>query len=408
MKKIIVFGLCLACICVSFAMANDSWTFGIKAESQEMMLKWQPANLMDYSDIKPAYQYAYKLDVAAMKGKENLQGFSLQLGKTLLKKRLELMGGIGFAKINADLDRPEYTTQSSFKTIYGYDSQDKEVCLGESVKSNGKYKPFWFVSAKAIALEKKNWKFGIEGRYLSLSNSDFSLPLQYVSNKWKGAEMEFSIKGKSMKFQMAEAKFFGNLKVSKSLEVSGAAGYLWSKTEISGESLYKYSQDLVNVNFAQNWKLTGKPESSAFAEMSVATLLTKNLKAIVSGNIGAKKGISIGISYSFGGEKTPTPRIITAKPTPKTVTPKHTPQKVSPVVDKPKPKKTITPKEGVKKPAVNTKTAKTPCHTTKTVMVVPDSLTCVFRWTTRLLGLDIINVNVETTVPEKKPIQQKK
>ncbi|GEM_PF-3193289 len=404
----IVFGLCLACICVSFAMANDSWAFGIKAESQELALKWQPTNLMDYADIKPAYAYKYKLDVAAATGKTSLQGFSLQLGKTFLKKKVELTGGIGLAKMNADMDRPEYTTESSFKTIYGDNTQDKEVCLGESVKSDGKYKPFWFVGAKANLLEKKSLRFGVEGKYLSFSNSNFSLPLQSISNDWREANMEFSIKGNSVKVQMAEGKLFGSLKVSKSLEVSGAAGYLWSKTEISGVSTYKYSQDLTNVNFVQNWKLKGKPENSAFAEMSVMAVLTKNLKAIVSGNIGAKKGISIGISYSFGGETQAPRQTITAKSTPRIVTPKHTPQKVStPVVNKPTPKKTvkkIAPKERAKKPAVNTKTA-TPRSATKTVVVVPDSLTCVFRWTTRLLGLDLVNINVETTVP---PIKQKK
>ena len=275
MKKMIVFGLCLACICVSFAMAaDDSWNFGVKAESQETMLKWQPANLMDYADIKPAYQYAYKLDVSGMKGEASLQGFSLQLGKTFLKKKVEMSGGFGIAKLNMDLDRPEYTTESSFKTNQGYDSQDKEVCLGESVKSNGKHKPFWFVNAKATIWEKKSLKLGVEGRYLSFSDSGFSLPLQSISNDWRAANMEFSIKGNSMKFQMTEGKFFGNLKVSEKLEVSGTAGYLWAKANVSGESIYKYSQDLTNVNFNQKWKLTGKPETATFAEASVAAMLT--------------------------------------------------------------------------------------------------------------------------------------
>jgi len=382
--------------------ADDSWNFGIKAESWETMLKWQPANLMDYADIKPAYQYAYKLDVGAMKGKTSLQGFSLQLGRTFLKKKVELLSGFGLAKVNVDLDRPEYTTESSFQTTQGYDSQDREICLGESVKSNGKHKPFWFVNAKANLLEKKNLKFGVEGKYLSFSNSGFSLPLQSISNKWRGADMEFSIKGNSVKIQQVEAKLFGSLKVSEKLEVSGAAGYLWGKTEVSGKSLYKYSQDLTNVNFAQDWKLKGKPETAAFAEASVAAMLTRNLKVIVNGSIGAKKGFSVGISYSFGGNKAPAPRA-TIKTTPKkegakkVVTEKKTASsKEGAKKSTLKTKKTVAPKEGAKKTTVGKKTApkegakKSTLKTQKTAPKEGAKKTfnsCLLEWTARFLGL---------------------
>jgi hypothetical protein len=389
MKKIIV-GVCLVFVLMgSFVMADnsDSWLFGVKAESQETMLKWQSANLMDYADIKPMYAYKYRLDVGAMKGKTSLQGFSLQLGKTFLKKKVKLLGGFGLAKVNMDLDRPEYTTESSFKTNQGYDSQDREICLGESVKSNGTYKPYWFVSAKANLLEKKGWKLGIEGKYLSFSDSGFSLPLQSISNDWRGANMEFSIKGNSMKIQQAEGKFFGSLKVSEKLEVSGAAGYLWSKARISGESIYKYSQDLTNVNFNQKWKLTGKPETATFAEASVMAMLTKNLKIIVSGNVGAKKGFSVGISYSFGGNKAPTPRVI--KTTPKKEGAKKVVTEKKAVSSKEeakkstlKTKKTVAPKEGAKKVAGTTLKKNVPQKEG-----AKNSYSCLLKWTARLLGL---------------------
>ena len=403
MKKFVV-SFCLVVFLVGFAMADnsDSWSFGVKAESQEMTLSWQPTNLMNYSDIKPAYQYAYKLDVGAMKGKTSLQGFSLQLGRTFLKKKVKLLSGFGLAKVNMDLDRPEYTTESSFQTTQGYDSQDREICLGESVKSNGKHKPFWFVNAKANLLEKKNLKFGVEGKYLSFSNSGFSLPLQSISNKWRGADMEFSIKGNSVKIQQVEAKLFGSLKVSEGLEVSGAAGYLWSKAKVSGESIYKYSQDLTNVNFTQNWKLTGKPETATFAEASVAAMLTRNLKVLVSGSIGAKKGFSVGISYSFGGSKTPAPRVIKTTPrkegakkvTKENATPKEVTKKVA---TKPTPKtavKKIAPKEGAKKTTVEKKIAPKEGAKKSTLKKnVPqkegakNGYSCLLDWTARFLGL---------------------
>ena len=389
----------------SFAMADnsDSWSFGVKAESQETMLKWQPANLMDYADIKPAYQYAYKLDVGAMKGKTSLQGFSLQLGKTFLKKKVELLSGFGLAKVNIDLDRPEYTTESSFQTIQGYDSQDKEVCLGESIKSDGKYKPFWFVNAKANLLEKKGWKLGIEGKYLSLSNSSFSLPLQNISNDWRGANMEFSIKGNSMKVQMAEGKLFGSLKVSEKLEVSGAAGYLWSKAKVSGVSTYKYSQDLTNVNFNQKWKLTGKPETATFAEASVMAMLTKNLKIIVSGSVGVKKGFSVGISYSFGRSKASVAPKAIVKSTPKkegakkTTVKKTASSKEEAKKSTLKTKKTVAPKEGAKKTTVGKKTAPKEGAKKATTTTLKKTApkegakktfnSCLLEWTARFLGL---------------------
>lgn len=408
MKKFVV-SFCLVVFLVGFAMADnsDSWSFGVKAESQETMLKWQPTNLMDYSDIKPAYAYKYKLDVGAATGKMSLQGFSLQLGKTFLKKKVELLGGFGLAKVNVDLDRPEYTTESLFQTTQGYDSQDREICLGESVKSNGKHKPFWFVGAKATIWEKRSLKLGIEGKYLSFSNSNFSLPLQSISNKWRGADMEFSIKGNSMKFQMAEAKFFGSLKVSKKLEVSGAAGYLWNKTEISGESLYRYAQDLTNVNFVQDWKLKGKPESAVFGEASVMAMLTKNLKIIVSGNVGAKKGFSVGISYSFGRSKASVAPKAIVKSTPKkegakkvvtekkAASSKEGAKKVAGTTLKTK--KTVAPKEGAKKTtvkkAVSSKEGAKKAAETTLKKNVPqkegakNSYSCLLKWTARLLGL---------------------
>lgn len=352
MKKITIF--CLFVLLFSM-FTEGALIFRVKAESWKMPLTWQSATLMNYSDIKPLYEYRYKLDVAQSKGNLSFQGFSLAIGQTFFKERAEVYGGIGVAKVNVGIDQPEYTTESLFKTIYGYNSPDKQVCIGESVKSGSAYKPFWFVGTKIAIMEKKKWKMGIEGFFLSYSNSGFSFPLQYVSNKWIGAEMEFSVKGNSIKFQMAEAKFFGSIKVSKNLEVVGAVGYLWANSEISGESRYFYSQNLVNVDFNQDWKMLAKPESNLFVEGRVSALLTRNLKASISGSFGAKQGLSVGIQYSFGKEERPmitkeTPRVSFIPKATYFFVPKTQPEKP---VAKPAPKTTvITPKKEEKKPTV--------------------------------------------------------
>ena len=332
-------------------------------------------------------------------GNQAWQSIALELSHSLFHKRADVFAGIGFAKVGLDLNQPEYVVKSNFITQFG-ESPDSQTCLGDSVHAKGKYQPYWYAGARLNILKAKNWKMGIEGRYLSFPNSDFSFPLQYKSNDWKKADMEFSIKGNSIKLWMAEAKFFGSLKVSKKLEVAAAAGYLFEKKEISGNSRYFYKQNLVNIDYGQDWKLMVKPETNWFAEGSVSALLARNLKATVSGSFGAKRGFAVGISYSIGKKETaaaivkpaakpvPTP---TAKPAPvKSAPPKKAANKST---VKPSPKKiAIAPKEEAKKPAIAKPTKLTPPCISNTYL---------FRLGMRLLGFNFFDFGFQVTTTPK-------
>jgi len=343
-------------------------------------------------------------------GNQTWQSIAAELDRSLLNQRVNLFAGIGFAKIGLNLNQPEYVVNSNFITQFG-ESPDSQVCLGDSVSAKSKYQLFWYVGSRLSILKGKNWEAGVEGRYLSLPNFDFSFPLQYKFNDWDKAKMEFSVKGNFMKLQMAEIKVFAALNLSKKLEVTGAIGYFDEKKEVSGKSRYFYQQNLVNIDYNQDWKLMTKPETKWFAEGGLSAVLTRNLKAMVSGSFGAKRGFSIRISYSPNkmekapaivksvAEPAPKPAI---KPTPeKSITPQKAMSKSAvKIADKPTQKKTaVTLKEKAKKPTV-TKNTTHPC--------ISNSCTYLFRLGMRFLGFPFLEFGFQMkTIPTASKTSKK-
>ena len=417
MKKITIFCLFVCLFSMSLMAEKDSLSFGIKAESWDIPIVYEPASLLKYSHVlsqKPKCIYDYEMLMNKASGNQSWQSIAVELGHSLFHKRANVFAGIGFAKVGLDLNQPEYVVNSNFITQFG-ESPDSQTCLGDSISAKGKYQPFWYAGAKLNILKAKNWKMGIEGRYLSFPNSDFSFPLQHKTNDWNKANMEFSIKGNSIKLWMAEAKFFGSLKVSKKLEVAAAAGYLFEKKEVSGNSRYFYQQNLVNIDYNQDWKLMVKPETNWFAEGSVNALLARNLKATVSGSFGAKRSFAIGISYSFDKKETAAvivKPVVVAKPAP---TPKAKPAPVKPAplkkaankpvaksVVKPTAKKTVVaPKEAAKKPTVTKTTKPTP-------PCISNTYTYLFRLGMRFLGFNFFEFGFQTIVTPNQGKTSKK
>lgn len=378
MKKITFFCLLVFLLSMSLVAEKDSLTLSIKAESWESPVIYEPVSLLRYRNVlSKDCIYDYEMLLNKTSGSQTWQSIAAELSRSLFHQRANLSVGIGLAEVGLGLNQPEFEVNSNFTTKFG-ESPDSQTCLGDSVSAKSKYQLFWYVGAKLNILKGKNWKAGVEGRYLSMPNFDFSFPLQYKSNDWKKADMEFSIKGNSMKLQMAEVKMFATLNLSKKLEVTGAVGYFDEKKEVFGASRYFYQQNLVNIDYNQEWKLVVKPETNWFAEGSISATLTRNLKAMVSGSFGAKRGFAVGISYSFGKKETAAAIIkSTAKTTP-TPTANPAPAKSiasKKVMDKPnaKPevkssqKKTaVAPKEEAKKPAI-TKSTKPESHCCKPV-----------------------------------------
>jgi hypothetical protein len=246
---------------------------------------------------------------------------------------------------------------------------------------------------------------GFEGRYLSFSNSDFSFPVLYEASEWGNkAKMEFSIKGRSLKLQMAEAKVFGSVKVSKNLEVSAAGGYLYEKKELSGKSRYFYSQNLVNIDCIQDWKMLIKPETNWFAEVGINATLTRNLKANLSGSFGAKQGFSVGIQYSPGKKKSVAivQPIIYKPMTHKSVAPVKSiaPKKAveKPVVKTVQKKIVIATKEKAKKPTINKSTNPT---------CISSTYTYLFRMGMRFLGFPFFEFGIQTTATQNPKTSKK-
>jgi hypothetical protein len=418
MKKITIFCLFVCLFFVGLIAEKDSLFFGVKTESWDIPIVYEPAMFLSYSHVlsqKPKCIYDYEMLMNKASGNQSWQSIAVELGHSLFHKRADVFAGIGFAKVGLNLNQPEYVVNSNFITQFG-ESPDSQTCLGDSVSAKSKYQFFWYAGAKLNILKTKNWKMGVEGRYLSFSNSDFAFPLQHKTNDWGKAEMEFSIKGNSIKLWMAEAKFFGSLKVSKKLEVAAAAGYLFEKKEISGKSRYFYKQNLVNIDYNQDWKLMVKPETSWFTEGSVSALLARNLKATVSGSFGAKRGFAIGISYSFDKKETaavivkpvviskpaPTP---TAKPAPVKPTPpkKAANKSVAKSVVKPTAKKTVVaPKEAAKKLTVTKTTKPTP-------PCISNTYTYLFRLGMRFLGFPFMEFGFQFgTIPNAIPTKTSK
>lgn len=422
MKKITIIFLFVCLFSMGLVAEKDSLSFGVKAESWDIPITYEPASLLKYRHVMSQKSneciYDYEMLMNKVSGNQAWQSLAFELNRTFFNKRAELFGGIGFAEIGLNLNQPEYVVNSNFITQFD-ESPDSQTCLGDSVHAKGKYQPFWYTGAKINILKTKSWKMGVEGRYLSFSNSDFAFPLQYKTN-WGKADMEFSIKGTSLKLQMAEAKAFGSFNISKKLEVSVAGGYLYEKKEISGKSRYFYKQNLVNIDYNQDWKLMAKPETNWFAEGSVSALLTRNLKATISGNFGAKQGFAVGISYSFGktqdksfGKKETAAAIVkpAAKPVP-------TPTKPAPVkfapfkkaANKPVTKPTVKPmtkkiavasKEEAKKPAVVKPTKLTP-------PCISSTHTYLFRLGMRLLGFPFLEFGFQFgTIPNASKTSKK-
>lgn len=391
MKKITIFCLFVCLFFVGLIAEKDSLFFGVKTESWDIPIVYEPAMFLSYSHVlsqKPKCIYDYEMLMNKASGNQSWQSIAVELGHSLFHKRADVFAGIGFAKVGLDLSQPEYVVNSNFITQFG-ESPDSQTCLGDSVSAKGKYQPFWYAGTKLNILKTKSWKMGVEGHYLSFSNSDFAFPLQHKTNDWGKAEMEFSIKGNSIKLWMAEAKFFGSLKVSKKLEVTGAVGYFDEKKEISGTSRYFYEQNLVNIDYNQVWKLTVKPETNFFAEGKISAMLTRNLQAIISGNFGAKRGFAVGVSYSFGKKEKAVvadKHIAASKPA-LTPTVKSAPEKsnvskkaTEKPATKPTPKKTVVAsKEKAKKPTVTKTTKPTPS-------CISNTYTYLFRLGMRFLG----------------------
>jgi hypothetical protein len=358
----------------------------------------------------PKCIYDYEMLMNKASGNQNWQSLAFELNRTFFNKRAELFGGIGFAKVGLDLNQPEYVVKSNFITQFG-ESPDSQVCIGDSVRGQSKYQPFWYAGARLSILKTKSWKMGVEGRYLSFSNSDFSFPLQYKTNDWEKADMEFSIKGNSIKLWMAEAKAFTSLKISKGLEVTAAGGYLYEKKELSGKSRYFYSQNLVNIDYNQDWKMKAKPETNWFAEGSVSAMLARNLKAVVSGRIGGMRGFSMGIQYS--PEKKKSVAIIqpiiyksmapTKSTAPvKSIAPKKAVEK--PVTKAVQKKTVVAPKEAAKKPTVAKKTTITK---TTTPPCVSSTCTYLFRLGMRFLGFPFLEFGSQTTATQTPKTSKK-
>ncbi len=380
MKKITILCLFVFLFSLGLMAEKDSLFLGVKAESWDIPITYEPATFLSYSHVlsqKPKCIYEYEMLLNKSSGNQSWQSIALELGHSLFHKKAEVFAGIGLGKIDLGLNQPRFEVNSNFITEFK-ESPDSQVCLGDSISAKSKYQLFWYAGARFSILKTKSWKMGVEGRYLSMPNFNFSFPVQYKTNDWNKADMEFSVKGNSIKLWMAEVKASAILKVSKNLEVSAGAGYLFEKKEISGKSRYFYKQNLVNIDYNQDWKLMAKPESNWFAEGSVSAMLTRNLQATISGNFGAKQGFSVGISYSFAKKEKATVIVNTkakpkSAPAPKATPVKSaTPQKVTgktvakPVVKPAVKKIAVAPKEEAKKPAV-TKSTKPESHCCKPV-----------------------------------------
>jgi hypothetical protein len=411
MKKITIVCLFVFLFSMGLVAEKDSLSFGVKTESWDIPITYEPVTFLSYSHmLNPDCKYEYGMLLNKASANQSWQSIAVELGHSLMKKRVNVFAGIGFAKVGLDLNQPEYVVKSNFITQFG-ESPDSQTCLGDSVHTKSKYQLFWYAGARLSILKTKNWKMGVEGRYLSFSNSDFSFPLQYKTNDWKKADMEFSVKGNSIKLWMAEAKAFTSLKISKNLEVSAAAGYLFERKEISGKSRYFYKQNLVNIDYNQDWKLLAKPETNWFAEGSVSAMLTRNLKAVVSGRIGGMRGFSVGVQYSPEKKKSVVinnPPIIYKPMMPKIATPAKfiAPKKAmeKPVV-KSTPKKTVVAtKEAAKKP---TATKKTTITKTTTPPCVSNTYTYLFRLGMRFLGFNFFEFGFQTTATQTPKTSKK-
>ena len=188
--------------------------------------------------------------------------------------------------------------------------------------------------------------------------------------------------------------------------MTGTVGYFDEKKEISGASRYFYQQNLVNIDYNQDWKISVKPETNWFAEGSIGATLTRNLKVAVSGSFGAKRGFSVGISYSPNKKEKvtniikpvtkPAPRPI-IKPAPvKFIAPQKAMSKPTvKIAAKPIQKKiVVAPKEGAKK-TTTIKTATPPC--------ISSTYTYLFRLGMRFLGFPFFEFGFQMkTVPTAK------
>ncbi len=415
MKKITIFCLLVFFVCMGLVAEKDSWTFGVKAESWDIPVVYEPASLLKYRQVlnqKPnECIYDYEMLMNKASGNQSWQSIAVELGHSLFHKRADVFAGIGFAKVGLDMNQPEYVVNSNFITQFG-ESPDSQTCLGDSVSAKNKYQLFWYAGARLSILKTKSWKMGVEGRYLSFSNSDFSFPILHEASRWENkASMEFSIEGNSIKLWMAEVKAFTSLKISKNLEVSAATGYLFEKKEISGKSQYFYKQNLVNIDYNQDWKLMAKPENKFFVEGGVSAMLTRNLKANLSGSFGAKQGFSVGIQYSPGKKKSVNivkpivyeyiaPKISTPL---KSTAPKKTVEK--PVAKAVQKKTVIAPKEAAKKSTVTKKTTTTK---TTTPPCISSTYTYLFRLGMRFLGFPFLEFGFQTTaIPSQEKTSKK-
>jgi len=403
MKKITIFCLFVFLFFVT-AKAENSLSFSFNAKTQKEALQNKSVTFLKYSD---GDMYQYDLTMKESKNTKITQGFFLQADYTFLKERVGLYAGVGMDKLEFTA-YPNYWTRS---WLWGV--MDEQNCIGDMVQSSGDYKPYWFAGAKITALKGKKWAMGFEAFYSSSPKSKLDLTFQHISNKWPKAEMEFSVKGDSVKAQSTEVKVFGNFQVFKDFDLNLGVGGRESKNTFTGEGRYFYNQGKTNVNFSDKWEMTSETKTKLFAEVALKARLTRNINIMANYAFGAKQVIAFGVQISFGKKNTTTTvalptikPIIPEGPAPvKSIAPKKATNK--PVV-KTTPKKTVVaPKEAAKKPTVAKKN-NPPCNIiTKTVIVPPSTNSFLFCWGMRLIGFDIFNFGFKVAIPDKSPTSKK-
>ena len=163
MKKITVFCLFVFLFCMGLVAEKDSWTFGVKAESWDIPIIYEPASLLKYSHVlsqKPKCIYDYEMLLNKASGNQTWQGIAAELNRSLFHQRANLSVGIGLAKVGLDLNQPRFEVNSNFTTEFN-ESPDSQTCLGDSASAKSKYQFFWYAGAKLNILKTKSWKMGI-------------------------------------------------------------------------------------------------------------------------------------------------------------------------------------------------------------------------------------------------------
>jgi hypothetical protein len=403
MKKITI--VCLFVFLFSMVtVASDSLNFSFNVKTQREALQNKPVTFLNYFD---GDIYRYDLTMKESKNTKITQGFFLQADYIFLKERVDLYAGVGVDKLEFTA-YPNYWTRS---WLWGV--MDEQNCIGDMVQSDGNYKPYWFVGTKITALKGKKWAMGFEAFYSSSPKSKFDLVFQNISNKWPGAEMEFFVKGDSVKAQSTEIKIFGNFQVFKDFTFTLGVGGRESKNTLTGESRYFYNQGQTNVNFSDKWEMTSETKTKLFAEVALRARLAKNINIMANYAFGAKQVIAFGVQISFGKKKITAPSIpFTTKPT--IIVPKIA-----------APAKSIAPKKAVEKPAAKAvqkkivvaikEKAKKPTVTKKTTITkttppcISNAYTYLFRLGMRFLGFPFFEFGFQfETTPSTAPKASKK